>query len=155
MKFQVFETSEPKFPDVYSTSNEVYESMKHYQKAGREMFFILFLNTKNRMIDYCTHTIGSIDSSAVYPREVIKAALLNDAASVIFCHNHPSGDPAPSENDKEITKHLVIACEIVGIKVLDHIILGRDNYFSFADCGSIGEYQRQSKYVMNQTGIRI
>ena len=51
MKFQVFETSEPKFPDVYSTSNEVYESMKHYQKAGREMFFILFLNTKNRMID--------------------------------------------------------------------------------------------------------
>ena len=74
---------------------------------------------------------GSLTSSIVHPREVLKVAIRESAASVIFIHNHPSGDPEPSIDDIEITKRLCKSCNIVGIKVLDHIIVGSDEYYSF------------------------
>ena len=74
-------------------------------------------------------------SSAVYPREVVKAAMSHSAAALIFAHNHPSGDPAPSSDDMAITRKLIQACDLMGITVHEHLIIGADGYFSFADHG--------------------
>ena len=155
MKFQVFEVVEPRFPVNFSKSKDVYDTMKTYKKSDREIFFILFLNSKNSMLDYVIHTIGTVDSSAVYPREVIRSALINNASSIIVCHNHPSGDPRPSEADKEITRILVNACEIVGIPVLDHVIIGKEGHYSFADDGLIESYIVQAKETLGQVGINF
>jgi DNA repair protein RadC len=81
---------------------------------------------------------------------VIKAAVRFGASSLIFVHNHPSGDPEPSESDREITKELVFAMSIMQIKVLDHIIIGNNRYFSFADQGLIEEYELCLKNVRNR-----
>ncbi|HBI22903.1 MAG TPA: hypothetical protein DDX84_01525, partial [Nitrospiraceae bacterium] len=83
----------------------------------------------------CVVSMGCLTSSIVHPREVYIQAIKNSAASVIFLHNHPSGDPSPSPEDVEITKRLVAAGDILGIKVLDHIIIGEGEYLSFADKG--------------------
>ena len=84
---------------------------------------------------------GTVDSSAVYPREILKQALRHDASSLIFVHNHPSGDPDPSESDRMITKELVFSASVMQLKVLDHIIIGNNQYFSFADAGLIEQYE--------------
>jgi len=82
--------------------------------------------------------------SSVYPREIIKSAIKHNAVSLIFVHNHPSGSPEPSASDKEITKELIAASNTMQIKVLDHIIIGDNRYFSFADEGLIEEYNLNS-----------
>jgi len=107
------------------------------QKEKKEVFKVLFLNSKNKLIEEENLFTGSLNLSAVYPREIMKKALLYNAAGLIFVHNHPSGDPTPSENDKEITRELVKAGEVMQIKVLDHIIIGENKYFSFAEAGLI------------------
>jgi len=83
---------------------------------------------------------GTLTASAVYPREITKSAIKHNAAALIFAHNHPSGDPAPSDNDKQITRDLVFAGNLMQMKVLDHIIIGDNCYFSFADEGLIEKY---------------
>jgi DNA repair protein RadC len=99
------------------------------------------MDAKNQILEVKTFFEGTVDSSAVYPREIVKGALRFDASSVIFVHNHPSGDPAPSVSDREITKELVFAFLVMQIKVLDHIIIGNNSYFSFADEGLIEEFE--------------
>ncbi len=96
----------------------------------KEHFLALLLDTRNRLIKVSEIAIGSLDASIVHPREVFKEAISASAASVIFAHNHPSGDPTASEDDIRLTKRLVKAGEIVGIDVLDHIIIGDENYLS-------------------------
>jgi DNA repair protein RadC len=96
----------------------------------KEHFLVLCLDTRNRLINCKPVSIGSLDTSVVHPREVFKEAVSSSAASVIFVHNHPSGDPEPSKEDVELTKRLVKAGEIVGIDVLDHIIICDKNYLS-------------------------
>jgi len=91
---------------------------------------VLSLDTRNHLINTQTISIGSLDSSIVHPREVFKEAISSTAASVIFAHNHPSGDPTPSEDDIKLTKRLVEAGEILGIEVLDHIIICDKDYIS-------------------------
>jgi len=93
------------------------------------------LDGKNRIFTDCVVSMGCLTSSIVHPREVYIQAIKNSAASVIFLHNHPSGDPSPSPEDVEITKRLVAAGDLLGIKVLDHIIIGEGEYLSFADKG--------------------
>jgi DNA repair protein RadC len=145
MEFRVFEKPAIETPFSFSSPKDVYEKMKGYQKADREFFFLLFLDTKNHCINIETHSIGSVDSSAVYPREVFRSALLKNATSVIFVHNHPGGDPEPSESDKAMTRQLVFCSSLLGINVLDHVILGDDGkFFSFADQGFIGDYEAQA-----------
>jgi len=90
----------------------------------KEHFLALLLDTRNQLIKVSEISIGSLDTSVVHPREVFKEAISASAASVIFAHNHPSGDPEASEDDIELTKRLAKAGEIVGIDVLDHIIIG-------------------------------
>ncbi len=91
--------------------------------ADREYFLILTLNTKNNITGINVVSIGSLNSSLVHPREVFKAAILGNAAAIILVHNHPSGDPAPSAEDLEITRRLVEAGKLLGIEVLDHVII--------------------------------
>jgi DNA repair protein RadC len=96
----------------------------------KEYFLALLLDTRNQLIRVAEISVGSLDSSIVHPREVFKEAISASAASVIFVHNHPSGDTEASEDDVQLTKRLAEAGEIVGIDVLDHIIIGGKNYVS-------------------------
>ena len=105
-----------------------------------EIFKVIFLDSANQTIDDENLFEGTLNASSVYPREIVKSAINKNACSLIFVHNHPSGDPTPSESDKAITEDLVYACNLVQIKVLDHIIIGDNRYFSFADEGLIEEY---------------
>lgn len=108
------------------------------ENERQENFYLVILNTRNRIEKHFLISRGSLTGSPVHPREVMKAAIRESAASVIFVHNHPSGDPDPSEDDIEITGRLLHAARLVGIRVLDHVIIGRDQYFSFADHGMLG-----------------
>ena len=126
---------------VCHCSQDVHDYLCHAMRDLRtERFKVLFLDAKNRILEEKTLFEGTVDSSAVYPREVIKDALRWEASAMIFAHNHPSGDPEPSLCDREITRDLVFAASLVQIKVLDHIIIGNNRFFSFADQGLIEEY---------------
>jgi DNA repair protein RadC len=123
------------------SSKEVFDYLFHtLRDLRREKFKVLFLDAKNQILMEKTIFEGTVDSSAIYPREIMKEALKCDASSLIFVHNHPSGDPEPSLSDKEITKELVFAAGLMQLKVLDHIIIGNNRYFSFADQGLIEDY---------------
>lgn len=100
-----------------------------------EKFGILTLNTKNQVAGVHILSVGTLNASMVHPREVFKAAVLNNAASIVCFHNHPSGDPTPSPEDIEITKRLVDAGEIMGIQVLDHIVVGDNRFYSLKEKG--------------------
>ena len=99
----------------------------------KEIFVSVHLNTKNAVLRKETISIGSLNSSIVHPREVFSNAVKHSVSSVILCHNHPSGDPQPSTEDIETTKRLVEAGTVLGIKVLDHIIIGNGEYYSFKE----------------------
>jgi len=127
---------------VCHSSREVFEYLYHcLRDAKKEKFKALLLDAKNRVIEEKTLFEGTVDTSAVYPREIMKEALRYNASALIFVHNHPSGDPQPSESDREITRELVFASSTMQLKVLDHIVIGNNRYFSFADQGLIEEYE--------------
>jgi DNA repair protein RadC len=107
----------------------------YLRNLSREVFKILLLTARNNLISERTIFEGSLTESLVNTREIIKVALNESAACIVFVHNHPSGNPQPSSEDKNITNQLVQACQLVGIKVLDHIIIGSNTYFSFAEAG--------------------
>ena len=116
---------------VLKSPEDVAAEMKSRLKGKKkEHFWVICLDTRNRLINCKPVSIGSLDTSIVHPREVFKEAVSSSAASVIFVHNHPSGDPEPSKEDVELTKRLVKAGEIVGIDVLDHIIVCDKSYLS-------------------------
>jgi len=124
----------------YNSSEEVAKSefAESLLKSDREKFICLHLNVKNQIISFEVVSTGSLTSSIVHPREVYKGAILSNAASVIFMHNHPSGDPEPSIDDMEITKRLEKAGNILGIDVLDHIIVSSGGFYSFRQNNLIG-----------------
>ncbi len=119
---------------------------QHLADVDREHFVVLLLNRKNVVIGVNTVSVGSLTASVVSPREVFKAAILGNAAAIICAHNHPSGDPQPSTEDKVLTARLVQGGELLGIGVLDHIIIGdgTEAYCSFADNNLLGEKRRIS-----------
>jgi len=123
--------------DIIDFVSEYYGS--YLRDAKKEFFNIILLDIKNKVIDTIELSKGSINASVVDPREVIKEATLKSASSIILVHNHPSGDTEPSTDDINITKKIKEACDIVGIKVLDHIIIGKnkEDYTSFAKLGLI------------------
>lgn len=102
----------------------------------REVFLVMMLNTKNHVIGLHRAHVGSLNASIVHPREVMKCAILNNAASIIVSHQHPSGDPTPSREDIEVTKRLAEAGKILGIDVLDHVIVSHTGkYVSLKEKG--------------------
>ena len=104
---------------------------------AKEHFKLILLNTRHKVSRISTVSIGTLNSNLVHPREVFKEAISHSTASVVFAHNHPSGDSEPSEDDLTITKRLVEAGKILGIEVLDHIIITKNGFFSFKEKGLI------------------
>lgn len=144
-------TSLPKFPRhrvmlvrdagvAYSqtlrTSAEVYVLLREEAATwDREHFLVLALDGKNRLLGVETISVGTLTASLVHPREVMKGLLLANAAAFIVAHNHPSGDPTPSAEDVAITKRVKDCADLFGIRLLDHVILGRERYVSMCDEG--------------------
>ncbi|TSC75582.1 MAG: Uncharacterized protein G01um101430_424 [Parcubacteria group bacterium Gr01-1014_30] len=116
---------------------DVWDQLKDIRDNKKEHFVIFFLDARNQEIKREIISVGSLNANLVHPREVFEPAVRHLAAQVIIAHNHPAGDPAPSSADLEITKRLVEAGKILGIKVLNHIIITKENYFSFQDKGLI------------------
>lgn len=121
-----------------NTPNRVYKLMYPILgKKKKESFYCLMLNTKHELIKMCQVSVGSLDASLVHPRELFKDAIRVSAKSIILVHNHPSGDPDPSRADRELTRRLLKSSELLGIELLDHIIIGEDNYVSLREIGVI------------------
>jgi DNA repair protein RadC len=108
------------------------EDMRHLRK---EVFKVILLNTKNHIIKHVNISMGSLNSSIVHPREVFSEAVRSGCSGMLLVHNHPSGDPEPSREDIETTERLVSAGNILGIKVLDHVVIGDGRYISFKEQG--------------------
>ncbi len=107
------------------------------EKEKRELFYVVLLNNKNKKIREVKISEGSLTASLVHPREVYNPVIRESAAAVIFVHNHPSGDPAPSPEDIEITRRLKQVGEVMGVRVLDHVVIGHGRYYSFSDRGML------------------
>ncbi len=114
-------------------SNLLMEQMRF---LDREFFQIVLLNTKNHVLGVELIAIGSLNSAIVHPREIFKVPIQRSAAAIVLVHNHPSGDPAPSPEDINVTKRLVEVGEVVGIQVLDHVIIGDNQYVSLRELGA-------------------
>lgn len=111
--------------------------MEEMRSLTQEHFVVLFLNTKNQVIHRQTIFIGSLNASIVHPREVFREAVRRSAASIICAHNHPSGDPTPSQEDIHVTKRLVDSGKMMGIELLDHLIIGDRKFISLKEKGYI------------------
>jgi DNA repair protein RadC len=123
------------------SSKEIFDYLYHSMRGlKKEVFKVLYLTTQNQIINTTDLSEGTVNSSAVSPREVVEQAIRNNAAALVFVHNHPSGAIEPSIADKSLTRELVYAGRIIRIKVLDHIIIGDNRYYSFAAEGLIAQY---------------
>jgi len=124
--------------ELYLTPCDVHQELRDLCGHKKEHFVVLYLDTRNQEIRREVVSIGSLNASLVHPREVFEPAVRNSAAQVIVAHNHPSGDPDPSEQDKEVTRRLVQAGKVLGIELLDHVIVTRDGFFSFREKNLLG-----------------
>jgi DNA repair protein RadC len=137
--------------DAINDSKALFDYLYHsIGDKNREFFKVIFLNSKNEVIAAETISEGTLTASSVYPREVIQAALSHDAAALIFAHNHPSGDPKPSTEDVTVTRQLVFAGKVMGMVVHEHLIIGDNRYFSFADQGYITRMNREFDKLAEQ-----
>ena len=125
--------------DRFTSSADIFD---HYHETLRdrkkEVFISLLLDSKNRLLKEIQVSEGSLNASIVHPREVFAPVIRESAAAVLFVHNHPSGDPTPSREDIDLTARLKDAGELMGVRVLDHIIIGSGSYVSFCDRGLLG-----------------
>ena len=120
------------------SSENVLDYLRHnLRDRGREVFLVVLLNGRNQVLDIVELFEGTLTTSAVYPREVIKLILEKDAAAVIFVHNHPSGNPKPSKDDQNLTQKLKSACSTIDVQLHDHLIIAGNDYASMADKGMV------------------
>lgn len=132
-RFRAFKSgNEYKITSPRDAANYIMEEMRVLQK---EHLKVIMLNTKNIIISVKDISIGSLNSSIVHPREVFKEAIKSSCASIIICHNHPSGDPTPSKEDINVTYRLKECGKLLGIDVIDHIIIGNGRYISLKEKG--------------------
>jgi DNA repair protein RadC len=133
------EDLEPEFKnyDIKDPEAVVKAIRTSIKDKAKEHFKLILLNPRNKIIGISTISIGTLNASLVHPREVFKDAIVHCAASVVLAHNHPSGDPEPSEDDLKITQKLVDSGKILGMEVIDHIIIGKNNFCSFKERGLI------------------
>ena len=130
---RLFSFTEKEQPQIKSAQDifKIFGSQMSFLE--KENFKGIYLNSKHKIIKEETIFIGSLNESVVHPREIFRIAIEENAAAIILVHNHPSGDPTPSNQDIEITKDLILVGELLGIQVLDHIIIGDDKYFSMKE----------------------
>jgi len=122
---------------IYLKPKEVWKELKDIRDNKKEHFVIFYLDSRNQEIKREIISVGSLNANLVHPREVFEPAVRNLAAQIILAHNHPSGDPEPSEDDLEITKRLIESGKILGIEVIDHIIVAKTGFLSFNEKGLI------------------
>ena len=116
------------------TPFDAYVLLKNFlEDSDREKLLVVCLDTKNQPINICTVSVGTLNSSLVHPREVFKTAILSNSNQIMLAHNHPSGISAPSNEDKAMTSRIKDAGVILGIELIDHIIIGSNEYFSFKE----------------------
>jgi len=127
-----------KVAGLYLKPEDVWRELKDIREHKKEHFVIFYLDSRNQEIKREIISVGSLNANLVHPREVFEPAVKNLAAQVILAHNHPSGNPEPSEDDLELNKRLTEAGKILGIEVIDHIIIGRSGYLSFKERGLMG-----------------
>jgi len=127
---------------VYKSSREVFDYLNYAMRdLKKEVFKVIYLNNRNQIIETEDLFEGTLESILIRPREIVESVIEHGAAALIFAHNHPTGDPTPSKSDKQLTRDLVFIGNMLQIKVLDHIIIGENTYFSFADDGLIQKYE--------------
>ena len=132
---------EKKVLAAVTSSKEVYEWLRpQMQGLTKEVFKVLLLNGNNEILESVTASEGSLTESPVYLRDLVNLANRHQAAALIVAHNHPSGNPRPSPTDKTLTEELVFMGRLLKIRVLDHLIIGENRYYSFADEGLIDQY---------------
>lgn len=137
------------FGKVYS-SKQVFEYLLPSSRdLKRELFKAIFLNAHNQILKESIIGTGTLTSSAIYPREIMSLAYRTGAAAVVFAHNHPSGSTLPSSEDRRVTRELVIAGEVIQVGVIDHLIIGENQYFSFADEGYIEKCKQDYKQFIH------
>ncbi len=125
--------------DLISSPKDIFEKLKtRLNSYHKEHFFVICLDNRNKIIAIEMVSLGILNSNLVHPRETFEVAIRHHSAQIVICHNHPSGDPEPSEVDIEITQQLIKAGKILNIEVIDHIIIGKNSYFSFKEKGLIG-----------------
>ena len=128
---------QPFVGSVFTGPEQIFNLLRNLNSMPVETFLILHLNAKNQIAAMTTVSIGTLDSSLIHPREVFRTAIVNLTSGIICVHQHPSGLIEPSREDISITQRLKKAGEIIGIKLLDHVIIGREGYFSFSRQGLI------------------
>jgi len=127
---------------AYKSSKEVFDYLYYSMRdLKKEVFKVLYLNSRNQIIDTVDLFEGTLESIPIRPRDIVESVVKHEATRLIFVHNHPSGDPTPSKSDKQFTRDLVFMGMILQIKVLDHVIIGENRYFSFADEGLIEKHE--------------
>jgi DNA repair protein RadC len=134
IELTTFEAREPVSDQMHS-AKDFYHEMGDFCNIGQEAFAVITLNQKNMIIDTHVIGLGSVSKVLVHPREVFRTAIIDGASSIVLVHNHPSGDCKPSLDDKKITERMNSVGELVGIKLLDHIIVSHKGYLSFVDEG--------------------
>jgi DNA repair protein RadC len=127
---------------IYLSPKDVFNELKEIRDNKKEHFVVFYLDSVNQEIKKEIISIGILNANLVHPREVFEPAISNLAAQVIFAHNHPSGSTQPSEADLKITSRLITAGKILGIKVVDHIIVTKNNYLSFKEKGLIDSEEK-------------
>ena len=124
--------------DYIQSSEDVLDYLRHnLRDKSQELFMVIYLNGRNQILKMETLFEGTLNTSAVYPREVVKKALENDASALVLVHNHPSGNPSPSQDDLTITKKLKEAARTIDIYIHDHLIIAGNDVYSFSDHGLI------------------
>ena len=113
----------------------MYETVRDLADSDREVFEVLHLDIKYKLIARETIAIGTVDRALIGPRETFSGAMLNGTPNMILVHNHPSGDPAPSEQDRLLYERLLAGAQILGLTILDHVVVGADGFYSFSRAG--------------------
>ena len=127
---------------VCSSSQEIYEYFYHsLRDLKKEIIKIVYLNSRNQILEIQDFGQGTVDSSHIYPREVIEGALKCHAVGLVMVHNHPSGNPEPSASDQVLTRNMVLSGTAMQVKVLDHIIIGDNCFYSFAGQGLLEKFE--------------
>lgn len=142
IKATIMRVMEPATGAYGRTPEDIVNFCSDMRDSAQEMFVVVCLNTRNRIIDRVMVSLGIQDSSLIHPREVFRPAILKSAAAVVLVHNHPSGDPTPSAEDIRITRQLVEVGKIIDIRVMDHVIIGRPEgmnkgYLSIRESGVV------------------
>ncbi len=131
-----------------SSSQEVYEYLVHrLAPLKKEAFHVLYLDARHRILAVEELARGTVNQSVVYPREVMERAFHHQASALVLAHNHPSGDPSPSAADIALTKRLFLAAKLLDLRLLDHLVVAKGGYFSFADEGLMAQIEAEVRRI--------